>query len=287
MLDAQVYLGGPVQPDRGFVLHTAGEGFDSTLSITPEISVTTSRDVLEAIADGKGPDRKLDRPGLRRLGRRSARGGDERQRLAQRTGGRGDHLRSAGGCALAGRRPPAGRGPEPAERRGRTRLNEHPARFRLRPAQDRRRRRPDGDRLGLAADDAAQPRRQAGLGRHRAPDREWQPEAVVVGLPYNMDDTEAEMRRAQRFARQLHGRFGLAVHLVDERLTSLEARRQLGRNATSLEVVDAMAAKLILETWLVSTLTSGNTARPPRVDAQPCHPERMWRRVWPTSMLEA
>jgi putative Holliday junction resolvase len=40
------------------------------------------------------------------------------------------------------------------------------------------------------------------------------------------------------------------VHLVDERLTSLEARRQLGRAATSLEAVDAMAAKLILETWL-------------------------------------
>jgi putative transcriptional regulator len=58
-LDALVYLGGPVQPDRGFVLHSAGEGFDSTLSITPEISVTTSRDVLEAIADGRGPARRL------------------------------------------------------------------------------------------------------------------------------------------------------------------------------------------------------------------------------------
>jgi putative transcriptional regulator len=58
-LDALVFLGGPVQPDRGFVLHSGGEGFDSTLSITPEISVTTSRDVLEAIADGRGPDRKL------------------------------------------------------------------------------------------------------------------------------------------------------------------------------------------------------------------------------------
>jgi len=59
VLDALIYLGGPVQPDRGFVLHTTGEGFDSTLSITAEISVTTSRDVLEAIADGKGPDRRL------------------------------------------------------------------------------------------------------------------------------------------------------------------------------------------------------------------------------------
>jgi putative Holliday junction resolvase len=81
--------------------------------------------------------------------------------------------------------------------------------------------------------------------------REWQPDAAVVGLPYNMDDTETEIApRAKRFARQLNGRFGLQVHLVDERLTSLEARNQLGRDATSLEVVDAMAAKLILETWL-------------------------------------
>ncbi|HSQ08979.1 MAG TPA: Holliday junction resolvase RuvX [Chromatiaceae bacterium] len=81
--------------------------------------------------------------------------------------------------------------------------------------------------------------------------REWQPKAAVVGLPYNMDDSETELApRARRFARQIEGRFGLQVHLVDERLTSLEARRQLGREATSLEVVDAMAAKLILETWL-------------------------------------
>ena len=81
--------------------------------------------------------------------------------------------------------------------------------------------------------------------------REWRPSAAVVGLPFNMDDTETEIApRARRFARQLEGRFGLEVHLIDERLTSIEARRQLGRGATSWEVVDAMAAKLILETWL-------------------------------------
>lgn len=80
---------------------------------------------------------------------------------------------------------------------------------------------------------------------------EWQPDGAVVGLPYNMDDTETELApNARRFARQLQGRFGLDVHLVDERLTSLEARRRLGKSATSLEAIDAMAAKLILETWL-------------------------------------
>jgi len=81
--------------------------------------------------------------------------------------------------------------------------------------------------------------------------RDWQPRGAVVGLPFNMDDTEGELApRARRFARQLQGRFGIDVHMVDERLTSLEARRQLGRRAASPAEVDAMAAKLILETWL-------------------------------------
>jgi putative transcriptional regulator len=57
--DAQVYLGGPVQIDRGFVIHTGPVEFDSTLSVTPDIRVTTSRDVLEAIAEGRGPEQRL------------------------------------------------------------------------------------------------------------------------------------------------------------------------------------------------------------------------------------
>lgn len=80
---------------------------------------------------------------------------------------------------------------------------------------------------------------------------EWHPEALVVGLPFNMDDTEAEIApRARRFARQLEGRYHLPVHLADERLTSLEAKRQLGRKPKKIEELDAIAAKLILETWL-------------------------------------
>ncbi len=58
-LDNPIYLGGPVQTDRGFVLHTEGETYDSTLNIAPNICVTTSRDVLEAIAAGKGPASRL------------------------------------------------------------------------------------------------------------------------------------------------------------------------------------------------------------------------------------
>lgn len=81
--------------------------------------------------------------------------------------------------------------------------------------------------------------------------REWQPLEAVVGLPFNMDDSEADIApRARRFARQLEGRFGLKVHLIDERLTTIEARGRLGRAGAEPGAVDAMAAKLILETWL-------------------------------------
>ncbi len=54
-----LYWGGPVQPERGFVLHSGESRWDATLAITPEVCITTSRDVLEAIARGEGPARIL------------------------------------------------------------------------------------------------------------------------------------------------------------------------------------------------------------------------------------
>ncbi len=54
-----VYLGGPVQPERGFVLHSHDRLWDSTLQISGEISITTSRDILEAMAAGRGPEHAL------------------------------------------------------------------------------------------------------------------------------------------------------------------------------------------------------------------------------------
>ncbi|MCG6896717.1 MAG: Holliday junction resolvase RuvX [Thiocapsa sp.] len=84
---------------------------------------------------------------------------------------------------------------------------------------------------------------------------EWSPGALVVGLPFNMDDSEVDWSpQVHRFARQLHGRFGLAVHLIDERLTSIEARHQTrdrpGARFLGQRDIDAVAAALILETWL-------------------------------------
>jgi putative transcriptional regulator len=57
-VDQPVLAGGPVQVDHGFVLHPAGEGtWDSSLNVTPEIQLTTSQDVLKAIAAGEGPSK--------------------------------------------------------------------------------------------------------------------------------------------------------------------------------------------------------------------------------------
>jgi putative Holliday junction resolvase len=77
---------------------------------------------------------------------------------------------------------------------------------------------------------------------------EWQPDALVVGVPFHPDGAPHDKtERARRFARQLHGRFRLPVHEVDERYTTTEA---LGRGAADL---DAASAAIILNQFL-STL---------------------------------
>jgi len=75
--------------------------------------------------------------------------------------------------------------------------------------------------------------------------QEWQPDALVVGVPFHPDGAAHENTlRARRFARQLHGRFKLPVFEVDERYTTTEARSDGARDA------DAAAACIILEQFL-------------------------------------
>jgi putative Holliday junction resolvase len=72
--------------------------------------------------------------------------------------------------------------------------------------------------------------------------REWSPDALVVGVPFHPDGAEHDNTlRARRFGRQLHGRFRLAVHEVDERYTTVDAEAGGAADA------DAAAAALILE----------------------------------------
>lgn len=54
-----VFQGGPVHIDHGFILHQSNREWDSSIIVSPEISVTTSKDILEAIADGDGPVESL------------------------------------------------------------------------------------------------------------------------------------------------------------------------------------------------------------------------------------
>lgn len=83
---------------------------------------------------------------------------------------------------------------------------------------------------------------------------EWQPEALVVGLPLNMDGSLCEMSfRARKFANRLQQRFQLTTYLMDERLTSHEAKgihlQQGGAADFKAQSVDGLAAQLILESW--------------------------------------
>lgn len=80
----------------------------------------------------------------------------------------------------------------------------------------------------------------------------WQPQAFVVGLPYNQDGSEHEITRAaRRFGNQLQGRYNLPVYWVDERLTSFEAESILIQRNSRItkDDIDMVAAQLILQSW--------------------------------------
>lgn len=76
---------------------------------------------------------------------------------------------------------------------------------------------------------------------------DYLPDAIVVGIPLNMDGTsQPVMEAAARFARQLEGRFNLPVFGMDERLSTFEAKKRSCQESN----LDSIAAQAILETWL-------------------------------------
>jgi putative holliday junction resolvase len=87
---------------------------------------------------------------------------------------------------------------------------------------------------------------------------EWRPARLVVGVPYNAATSgENITAQAQRFARRLHGRFGLPVETVDETLSSAEAHERLKaercmqlRGRIEKQDIDSTAAAVILQDWL-------------------------------------
>ncbi len=98
---------------------------------------------------------------------------------------------------------------------------------------------------------------------------EWGPDALVVGIPYNLDGSpHALTRAAERFARRLAARYRLPVHRVDERLSTTAARGlirdarasgRLARRARRGER-DRVAAQVILQAWLEGAARQGDPA---------------------------
>lgn len=88
--------------------------------------------------------------------------------------------------------------------------------------------------------------------------KNWRPDALVVGIPLNMDGTEQPVTQyARHFAEALQERFKIPVYGVDERLTTKDAREKIfskgGYKALQNGQVDSVAAQLILETWFMQT----------------------------------
>jgi len=86
---------------------------------------------------------------------------------------------------------------------------------------------------------------------------EYQPIALVVGLPLNMDGTEQTLTQcARKFANRLYDRYHLKPHLVDERLTTREVKQSLFEQGGNRKLdkhhkkLDTLAAQIILEGWL-------------------------------------
>ena len=89
--------------------------------------------------------------------------------------------------------------------------------------------------------------------------KKWQPDALIVGIPLNMDGTEQPITHAAReFSHQLKEKYRINIFEIDERLTTKDAREQLftkgGFKALQDGQVDRVAAQLILQNWFAEHL---------------------------------
>ena len=87
---------------------------------------------------------------------------------------------------------------------------------------------------------------------------EWAVDALVVGLPLNMDGTEqAITQQARAFAKTLENKFHLPLYFSDERLTTIAAKDELHsqKSKKRFSAVDSVSAKLIVESWMDTDIT--------------------------------
>ncbi len=83
--------------------------------------------------------------------------------------------------------------------------------------------------------------------------QQWKPDALIVGLPFYLDGSISEMtERAEKFSRQLHGRFHLPVYTHNEALSSFEAEQFLQdkKKQHNKQDIDKIAAAIIVQSWL-------------------------------------
>jgi len=82
---------------------------------------------------------------------------------------------------------------------------------------------------------------------------EWKPDALIVGLPFYLDGSKSEMtERAEKFSRQLEGRFHLPTYTHNEALSSFEAEQFLQdkKKQHNKQDIDKIAAAIIVQSWL-------------------------------------
>jgi putative holliday junction resolvase len=114
------------------------------------------------------------------------------------------------------------------------------------------------DLLGITAQGLTTMRRQnkrLDFGQLQKVIRDYNVTEIVVGYPLRMSGAEGiQSDKMKLFAKELHKKFKLPVHLCDERLTSAQANRVLRDSEMSIkrrgEVVDRLAAVLILQSWM-------------------------------------
>lgn len=86
---------------------------------------------------------------------------------------------------------------------------------------------------------------------------QWLPDALVIGIPLNIDGSEQTVTRlARKFANRLSARYQLPIYHVDERLSTKEARQRMfdagGYKKLQSTQIDSIAAQIIVEQWLMS-----------------------------------
>jgi len=82
---------------------------------------------------------------------------------------------------------------------------------------------------------------------------EWKPDALIVGLPFYLDGSKSKMtERAEKFSRQLEGRFHLPIFTHNEALSSFEAEQflQQKKKQHNKQDIDKIAAAIIVQSWL-------------------------------------